>query len=259
MQRQCSEIMKLGMQGTTLVVSSGDYGVASFPGDPNPTGCQGPDSTLFNPSYLAVCPYVLAVGSTQLTAYTTPNAPACKWNEVATTDFPSGGGFSNVFPRADYQAKTVQDFLDKADLPFPPSYPNSASSDGGVFNASGRAYPDVSAIGARYLPRICWRLGIHWWHIAFRPDLGIHHHPYQRGAPCGKQDRCWIRQSRPGKEIIINPFSTVDPSRLVLTTCSCSQYANPHVLNDVTEGSNPGCGTPGFSAGTGWDPVSGLG
>ncbi len=29
-----------------------------------------------------------------------------------------------------------------------------------------------------------------------------------------------------------------------------------HALNDITRGSNPGCGTPGFSAIAGWDPVS---
>ena len=27
-------------------------------------------------------------------------------------------------------------------------------------------------------------------------------------------------------------------------------------FNDITSGSNPGCGTNGFSAGKGWDPVS---
>lgn len=30
-------------------------------------------------------------------------------------------------------------------------------------------------------------------------------------------------------------------------------------LNDVTTGDNPGCGTNGFPATTGWDPVTGLG
>ncbi|KAG1805581.1 peptidase S8/S53 domain-containing protein [Suillus subaureus] len=30
-------------------------------------------------------------------------------------------------------------------------------------------------------------------------------------------------------------------------------------LNDITVGNNPGCGTQGFNATTGWDPVSGLG
>lgn len=28
-------------------------------------------------------------------------------------------------------------------------------------------------------------------------------------------------------------------------------------FNDITSGSNPGCGTNGFSTGKGWDPVSG--
>ncbi|KAI0271755.1 hypothetical protein BGY98DRAFT_922831, partial [Russula aff. rugulosa BPL654] len=30
-------------------------------------------------------------------------------------------------------------------------------------------------------------------------------------------------------------------------------------FNDITSGSNPGCGTSGFSATKGWDPVTGLG
>jgi tripeptidyl-peptidase-1 len=36
-------------------------------------------------------------------------------------------------------------------------------------------------------------------------------------------------------------------------------YANPQLLNDVTNGTNPGCNTTGFSAAKGWDPVTGLG
>jgi tripeptidyl-peptidase-1 len=36
-------------------------------------------------------------------------------------------------------------------------------------------------------------------------------------------------------------------------------YSNPHLLNDITNGTNPGCGTEGFRAVRGWDPVSGLG
>jgi tripeptidyl-peptidase-1 len=31
------------------------------------------------------------------------------------------------------------------------------------------------------------------------------------------------------------------------------------VLNDVTTGGNQGCGTKGFTAVEGWDPVTGLG
>ncbi|KAF8265081.1 peptidase S8/S53 domain-containing protein [Lactarius quietus] len=38
-----------------------------------------------------------------------------------------------------------------------------------------------------------------------------------------------------------------------------SSAATTLVLNDITSGSNPGCNTNGFSAGVGWDPVTGLG
>lgn len=36
-------------------------------------------------------------------------------------------------------------------------------------------------------------------------------------------------------------------------------YANPQVMNDIKIGNNPGCGTEGFSAVKGWDPLTGLG
>jgi tripeptidyl-peptidase I len=36
-------------------------------------------------------------------------------------------------------------------------------------------------------------------------------------------------------------------------------YFHPEKLNDITNGTNPGCGTAGFSAAPGWDPVTGLG
>lgn len=36
-------------------------------------------------------------------------------------------------------------------------------------------------------------------------------------------------------------------------------YANPWALNDITNGTNLGCGTEGFHATKGWDPATGLG
>ena len=36
-------------------------------------------------------------------------------------------------------------------------------------------------------------------------------------------------------------------------------YAHPEMFNDITAGDNPGCGTNGFIAVQGWDPVTGLG
>lgn len=37
------------------------------------------------------------------------------------------------------------------------------------------------------------------------------------------------------------------------------QYAHPEVFQDVTVGDNANCGTSGFPATEGWDPVTGLG
>lgn len=35
-------------------------------------------------------------------------------------------------------------------------------------------------------------------------------------------------------------------------------YENPEVMNDIKNGSNPGCGTAGFAAAPGWDPLTGT-
>lgn len=68
----------------------------------------------------------LIVGTTQV------NDP-----EIATTQFPSGGGFSNVFARPTWQETQVANYLAK----FAPDY----AAD--IFNRSGRGYPDVAANG----------------------------------------------------------------------------------------------------------------
>jgi tripeptidyl-peptidase-1 len=55
-KRQCNEFMKLGLQGHSTLAASGDYGVASFAGDPEADGCLGPEGTIFNPQYPGNCP-----------------------------------------------------------------------------------------------------------------------------------------------------------------------------------------------------------
>ncbi len=57
--------------------------------------------------------------------------------ERATTDFPSGGGFSNAFPRPKFQNRVVSRYLKK--------WVSPQIMD--LFNHTGRAYPDVSANG----------------------------------------------------------------------------------------------------------------
>lgn len=58
--------MKLGMQGVTVVYSSGDNGVAGNGGAClGPNNTQPEDGTRFNPGFPSACPYITAVGATQ--------------------------------------------------------------------------------------------------------------------------------------------------------------------------------------------------
>ena len=62
-ERQCNEIMKLGLAGHSILVASGDYGVASFPGSNNDEyGCLSSttmNGTIYNPDYPSGCQYTL--------------------------------------------------------------------------------------------------------------------------------------------------------------------------------------------------------
>ena len=57
--------------------------------------------------------------------------------ESAPTAFGSGGGFSNVFPRAHFQHRQVAQYLHQL----------GDAVDPRLFNRTGRAIPDVSANG----------------------------------------------------------------------------------------------------------------
>lgn len=151
MKRQCNEWMKLALQGTTILMSSGDSGVGG-------ETCNGASGKIFDPNFASTCPYVLSVGSTEwdrFNASTVPT-PGDKLNEIATRRFPSGGGFSNVFPIPSYQRDAVSAYFDQVEktLGFdgyhhPVANGNFTSVTGGVYHHGGRAYPDVAAVGDR--------------------------------------------------------------------------------------------------------------
>lgn len=139
MQRQCAEYGKLSLTGMTFVYSSGDSGVAGFDNlclDDEGNQIPGVSGTRFNPSFPGGCPYVTSVGATQVV----PGNKVTDRESAVFQRFPSGGGFSNVFPRADFQKDAVAGYLEK----FSPGYAPD------LFNASGRAFPDVSANGLNY-------------------------------------------------------------------------------------------------------------
>nr|GAT54940.1 predicted protein [Mycena chlorophos] len=147
----------------------------------------------------------------------------------ATQGFPetaasfSSGGFSNFFSTPSFQSADVASFLSKL-----------GSTNSGKFNASGRGFPDVSFQGVNF-------------EIAFDTEEGT-----VDGTSC----------SSPSFASVIALIN----DKLLAQGSSPLGFLNPFLystgrsaLNDITSGDNPGCNTNGFSAGTGWDPVTGLG
>ncbi|KAK3615613.1 hypothetical protein LTR56_026487, partial [Elasticomyces elasticus] len=168
-ERTCNEIMKLGLQGHTFVFSSGDNGVGGVQPNAGENGCIASDlssltnGTVFSPTFPANCPYVLAVGATQLDDNQTVLGSESVWDFYQEAINPRGasggsaGGFSNYFPTPDYQKAAVSGYLNSY-VPDYPSYTyngidtfnngSNIGTGGGLYNRTSRGIPDVSANGA---------------------------------------------------------------------------------------------------------------
>ncbi|KAG5633416.1 hypothetical protein H0H81_007989, partial [Sphagnurus paluster] len=108
---------------------------------------MNPGATQFAPAWPASCPWVTAVGGTQVKAGASavPGAEEV-WNEAIVPGvafFSGGGGFSNRFPTPAYQQQTVQGYLNGLQKSDPARL--------GLFNNKGRAYPDLSANAHAFL------------------------------------------------------------------------------------------------------------
>ncbi|KAA1478787.1 family S53 protease [Dentipellis sp. KUC8613] len=145
-------------------------------------------------------------------------------NETAA--YFSSGGFSNFFATPSYQSSS----------PYVTNYLKTLGSTyKGRYNASGRAFPDVATIGD-YVA------------IVYQGS-----DQQEAGTSC----------SAPMFASVVALLN----SELLAAGKSVLGFLNPLLwsgkfdgaLNDVTTGSNPGCGSNGFSASAGWDPVTGFG
>ncbi|KAF4963087.1 hypothetical protein F66182_18143, partial [Fusarium sp. NRRL 66182] len=155
-ERQCNEFLKLGLSGVTIMFASGDYGVASFPGDGgNSNGCLGPDARIFNPQYPSGCPYVTSVSGTMLypgQAVTDPESVMQVNLGGTAVNFSSAGGFSNYFERPWYQWAAIEEYFNVGN----PSYPYYSelnvdlNTTTGLYNRIGRGIPDIAANGAYF-------------------------------------------------------------------------------------------------------------
>ncbi|GJJ08142.1 hypothetical protein Clacol_002350 [Clathrus columnatus] len=225
--RQCNEYGKLGLMGVTFLYSSGDTGVGGLDEvciDPV-TGLELSNGTKFDPGFPATCPFVTVVGATQVNPGSTIHDPESACDTVIF----SGGGFSNVFGLPSYQESAVTSFLKK----HPPPYTAEQ------FNNSGkvRGYPDVSSNGSKHVVAVDGEFV-----LVFGTSLA---------APVFASMITAINDAR--LTIGKKPVGFINPAASLYS--SLFSFA----LNDITSGNNPGCGTSGFNATTGWDPVTGLG
>jgi tripeptidyl-peptidase-1 len=133
----------------------------------------------------------------------------------------SSGGFSNYFARPLYQEAAVSAYLA---MLAPGTYE-------GLYNSTGRAFPDVAAQSENFSTIYRGQNS---------PAVGT-----SCAAPAFvsmlNDARINARKTPLG---FLNPFL----------------YSTGYTaLNDITVGNNPGCGTLGFNATIGWDPVTGYG
>ena len=266
-ERTNTEFMKLGARGVTLVASSGDSGA---PGDLNNDCSLDDGPSPLNPEFPASSPWVLSVGATMLgpnpdlldpkaAATPSPCKPAlfrkgfkCAKNGteiVASLEsgskITSGGGFSTVSTRPTWQDDVVEAYLNQKSGALPPS---------ASFNASNRAYPDVSAAGHNHLVYLKGT-GTRGWDLfdgtsASAPIwAAIITHLNDARVAAGKSVLGYIPPS-------IYQFAKEVPGGfqdIAGGDNKCTVAADDNVATD-------GCCTYGYeSQAGGWDPVTGFG
>jgi len=214
-QSVCEGFAQLGMRGVSLLFSSGDSGVG-----PNGTciSNDGQNTTTFLPAFPASCPYITAVGGTK------------GYPEIVASDsrngYVSGSGFSNYFSQPAYQKDSG--VVDKY----------VASLNGtfdGLYNKTGRAYPDVSAQGYRYIT------------IYAGSVITLD------GTSCASPTFSSIIA------LVNDALLAAGKSPLGFLNPWLYTGAGAQAFTDIVNGSSTGCNTAGFAAKEGWDVASGWG
>lgn len=201
----CTQFLKLGARGVSILVAAGDSGAGSD------SACQG-SKVQYQPAFPASCPWVTTVGGTS--GYGASEQP-----------FRDGGsGFSNHFATPDWQADAVKAYIKTL---------NGQLS--GSFNASGRAYPDISAL---YTPYPLFQNG----------QFG-----YSGGTSASTPTVASIIA-------LLNDY-LVSKGKQPLGFLNPFLYKKGQAgLRDITTGHNNVCSTKAaFPATKGWDAASGLG
>jgi len=206
------QFMKVGVRGVSILVASGDSGVCAF------EGCGTGAKKRYHSTFPASSPYVTAVGGTKFS-----QAGVVGDEKV----WPSGGGgFSDAFGAGDFQSEAIAEYKAKAAASLP-----SAK----LWNATGRAYPDVSALAVDY-------------------------------CEIGTGGALSVSGTSAAAPVVAAVFARLNGLRLAAGEAPLGWlnpfiYQNGDAFNDVTQGRNSGSAISkdGFTAMEGWDPASGWG
>ncbi|KAI0880839.1 tripeptidyl-peptidase 1 precursor [Annulohypoxylon maeteangense] len=221
-RRVCQQFAQVGARGTSLLFSSGDSGVGPYG---ECISNDGKNTTQFLPEFPPSCPYVTAVGATknfepEVVAY----RPAFVGPDgIKRGNYTSGGGFSNYFAAPAYQAKQASSYVENLDGLYD-----------GLYNKTGRGYPDISAQGLYFA---------YFWNGT-------------EGTISGTSASCPLT----GGIISLVNDALISSGKPALGFLNPWLYSKGYKgLTDITQGSAVGCGVDGFPATEGWDPVTGLG
>jgi len=204
--------MKAGVRGLSILFASGDQGVCGR------SGCGLLTHSRFHPDFPAASPYITAVGGTDFAGSSIGDETAWK---------SGGGGFSDTFAQPSYQKEAVAAYLADKTANFPPQ---------NLWNNTGRAYPDLAALGGQKNP-YCIASGGRFAGVAGTSASC----PVAAGI-FSKLNGLRLAAGKPAMGFL-NPFI----------------YQHPDAFFDVTSGTNSDSKTYGFTAVKGWDAATGFG
>lgn len=227
----CNQFAQFGARGVSLLFSSGDYGVGA---DGNCYSNDGLGTYEFLPSFPTDCPYVTTVGATA------DHPQVAAYDPRFVIPFTSGAGFSNYFAQPSWQSKAVNAYIECLNGEYD-----------GLYNKSGRAYPDIAALGQIFA--VVWNGSV------IRVD-GTSASSPTAAAVLTLVNDALIAAGR-------SPLGFLNPwlyaygykafTGMWLNTAGAG--AMGLTIADVTGGSSAGCNTTGFPAKAGWDAVTGWG
>lgn len=229
----CNAAQLLSAFGTTIVFSAGDSGPdgtarAQTPPYPDASGSCLP----LTPSYPSGCPYILSVGAT--TGYYENEQPVYYGTPSGLSGYnwawASGSGFSEIWSTPDYQKTALSKWAARSNSLY-------SSATKGQYTSTGRAFPDVTALGVDY-------------------PIVINGNAFLQAGTSMSSPVFAAVLSLLNDELRDAGLPTVGYAHPMF-------YANPTVFKDVTLGGSwwqCGTGTTyGFNSTIGWDPASGLG